>query len=142
MAFQVLLVEDNPADAALLQLMLEEHAPAHTLHRVENGAAALNFLYRRGVYTAAPRPDLILLDLNLPLLSGYTVLEWVKQDPELAPIPVVVFTSSKSADDIYRCYKSYANSYVQKPLELADYEGVIRSLHQFWFQTAQLPLAK
>ena len=139
MAFHILLVEDNPADAALIRLMLEEHGLPHTLHVVEDGATALEFLHGRGGHRGAPRPDLVLLDLNLPVVSGRRVLEGIKADPDLLTIPVVVFSSSRSSEDVEHCYFTHANCYVQKPVELEGYGSVIRSLRRFWFNTVQLP---
>lgn len=135
----VLLVEDNSADARLAEEALKESKSKIKLHVVKDGVEALEFLFRRGAYTAAPRPDLILLDLNLPRKSGREVLEEIKSSEALKRIPVVVLSSSQAEQDIIDSYARHANSYVTKPLDFEEFVKVIKSIDDFWFGTAKLP---
>lgn len=118
----VLLVEDDPGDELMTREAFEDNKIGNTLHVVRDGEEALDFLYRRGEYESAPRPDLILLDLNLPKYDGRQVLEQVKSDTDLTDIPVVVLTTSAAEEDILRSYKLHANAYVTKP---ADRKSVV-----------------
>ena len=138
-AVSILLVEDNLGDARLVREALAEAGAAAALHHVPDGNEALAFLRRQGAHTAAPRPDLILLDLNLPRLSGREVLAEIKSDATLRRIPVVVLTSSQSDDDVLSVYNLQANCYVPKPADLERFLTVIRSIEHFWFTTARLP---
>lgn len=134
---EILVVEDNPGDVDLLRESLG--CEGTRLHVACDGAQALEFLRRREQFEMSPRPDLILLDLNLPKRSGESVLEEIKTDPELRRIPVVIFTSSSSAADISRSYELGANCYVTKPVDLAHFETVVRSLETFWLTMVKLP---
>ncbi|MSP71762.1 MAG: response regulator [Myxococcales bacterium] len=138
-AVSVLLVEDNPADVRLAREAMKASKLQLDITVVEDGELALDYLSRRGAYVDATRPDLILLDLNLPRLSGLTVLERIKSDPELRPIPVVVLTTSDSQDDIMRSYSLHANCYIRKPPRLEDFIRVVQSIDDFWFTIVRLP---
>src|SRR2546425_12900050 len=135
----VFLVEDTPADVPLTRLSLEEAHVAHRLHVTQDGDQALAFLNRRAPYADAPRPDLTLLDLNLPRTDGRTVLAEIKKDKSLKDIPVVVLTTSSSDRDISTAYKMHANSYITKPAGLDRWVELFRSVNDFWFKTAKLP---
>jgi chemotaxis family two-component system response regulator Rcp1 len=137
----ILLVEDNAGDVRLTQEALKEGRVANTLHVVIDGVEALQFLRREGKYSNAPRPDLILLDLNLPRLDGRQVLSEVKKDPELKRIPIVVLTTSKAEEDVLETYDLYANCYIAKPVEFDKFVGVIKMIDQFWLTTVKLPPA-
>lgn len=135
----ILLVDDNPADAGLTCEVLATSERQANIQTVSDGEEALAFLHRDGKYTDAARPDLLILDLNLPRKDGRAVLAEVKADPELNEIPVVVFTTSRSGRDIERCYELGANSYMTKPGNLAQFFSAVRSLESFWFGFASLP---
>ena len=135
----ILLVEDNLGDARLVREALQEAGAGAALQHVPDGDEALAFLRREGAHAAAPRPDLILLDLNLPRKSGREVLAEIKADATLRGIPVVVLTSSQSQDDVLSVYNLHANCYVPKPADLERFLTVIRSIEHFWFTTARLP---
>jgi CheY-like chemotaxis protein len=135
----VLLVEDNPGDADLTREGLALNKIHLETHVVPDGAEALAFLRREGRYAAAPRPDLILLDLNLPRVDGRQVLGEIKKDPILQSIPVVVMTSSAAEEDIARSYALHANSYVTKPLDLDQFLKVVASIKHFWLSIVTLP---
>ncbi|MFF5336141.1 response regulator [Streptomyces sp. NPDC013181] len=136
---EVLLVEDDPGDELMTREAFEDNKIRNTLHVVRDGEEALDFLYRRGAHTAAPRPDLILLDLNLPKYDGRQVLEQIKQDPELALIPVVVLTTSSAEEDILRSYKLHANAYVTKPVDLDQFIAAVRQIDDFFVTVVRLP---
>ena len=135
----VLLVEDNPADVELTRLSLKATELPHRLDVTQDGDQALAFLKRRAPYADAPRPDLTLLDLNLPRTDGRAVLAEIKQDESLKDIPVVVLTTSSSYRDISAAYKMHANSYITKPTGLDRWVELFRSVNDFWFKTAKLP---
>lgn len=135
----ILLVEDSPADVDLTREALDDAKVRNTLHVVSDGVAALEFLRREGEYAEAPRPDLILLDLNLPKKDGREVLADVKADPSLRRIPVVVLTTSEAEQDILRSYDLHANCYVTKPVDLEQFIGVIKSIEKFWLVIVKLP---
>ena len=135
----MLLVEDNPADVELARLCLNETDLAHNLHVAEDGDAALAFLRRRPPYADAPRPALVLLDLNLPRRDGREVLAEIKNDEDLAAIPVVILTTSNSDRDILHAYKMHANSYITKPETFDKWVASFRSVREFWFRTVKLP---
>ena len=136
----ILLVEDNPADVRLTQEALKEAAHASTrLHVAEDGVEALEFLHRQGDFAAAPRPDLMLLDLNLPRVDGRQVLAEVKGDPDLRRIPVVVLTTSPSEDDILHAYDQHVNSYIRKPVDLDQFLHVLRAIDDYWLGSVSLP---
>jgi chemotaxis family two-component system response regulator Rcp1 len=136
---QILLVEDNPGDVRLTQEALKEGDLPNQLHVVKDGVEALAFLRREGVHADAPRPDLILLDLNLPKKSGREVLEVIKQDDGLKRIPVVVLTTSDAKTDIVQVYDLHANCFITKPVDLEDFMQVVRRIEEFWFSIVQLP---
>ena len=135
----VFLVEDNPADVEMTRLSLEENHVAHRLHVAQDGDQALAYLKRRAPYADAPRPDLTLLDLNLPRTDGRAVLAAIKNDESLKEIPVVVLTTSSSDRDILAAYKMHANSYITKPTGLDRWVELFRSVNDFWFKTVKLP---
>jgi len=135
----VLLVEDNPGDVRLTQEALEQGHTEHVLEVVTDGEEALHYLHREEGHESARRPDLILLDLNLPRCDGREVLQQVKKDPELRGIPVVVLTTSEAAEDIREAYENRANCYITKPVDLDDFLTVVRSIEAFWLDAARLP---
>jgi two-component system, chemotaxis family, response regulator Rcp1 len=136
---EILLVEDNPGDVELTRVALEDAKLLNTLHVVPDGVAALEFLRRQGAYADAPRPDLILLDLNLPKKDGREVLAEIKHDEALRIIPVIVLTTSKTDEDVLRSYKLNANCYVTKPVDFNGFASVVRSIQDFWFSVVVLP---
>lgn len=136
---EVLLVEDDPGDELMTREAFEDNKIRNTLHVVRDGQEALDFLYRRGDHAEAPRPDLILLDLNLPRYDGRQVLEQIKGDPELALIPVVVLTTSSAEEDILRSYKLHANAYVTKPVDLDQFIAAVRQIDEFFVTVVRLP---
>jgi two-component system, chemotaxis family, response regulator Rcp1 len=135
----ILLVEDNPADVRLTREALKEGKIANNLHVAGDGVEALSFLRREGRHDAAPRPDLILLDLNLPRKNGRVVLEEVKEDPDLRRIPVVVLTTSEAEEDVERSYDLHANAYIRKPVDFGAFLDVVRVIEDFWFSVVKLP---
>lgn len=136
---EMLLVEDNPDDVDLTIEALEDAKIANRLHVVSDGVAALAFLHRKGGYVRAPRPDLILLDLNLPKKSGREVLAEIKNDPKLRCIPVVVLTTSSADEDILRAYDLHANCYITKPVDFEQFSRVIHAIEDFWLTVVKLP---
>jgi chemotaxis family two-component system response regulator Rcp1 len=136
---EILLVEDNPADVRLTREALKEAKVRNKLHVAEDGVAAMEFLNRQGEYADAPRPDLILLDLNLPKKDGREVLEEIKQDDALKRIPVVVLTTSQAEEDIVKTYNLHANCYVTKPVDLDQFITIVRSIEDFWLTIVKLP---
>ncbi|MFD3336003.1 response regulator [Streptomyces sp. NPDC058700] len=136
---EVLLVEDDPGDELMTREAFEDNKIGNTLHVAHDGQEALDFLYRKGQHTSAPRPDLILLDLNLPKYDGRQVLERIKSDPELAHIPVVVLTTSSAEEDILRSYRLHANAYVTKPVDLDQFVSAIRQIDDFFVTVVRLP---
>lgn len=136
---EVLLVEDDPGDELMTREAFEDNKIRNTLHVVRDGQEALDFLYRQGEYADAPRPDLVLLDLNLPKYDGRQVLERIKTDPEMALIPVVVLTTSSAEEDILRSYKLHANAYVTKPVDLEQFIGAVRQIDDFFVSVVRLP---
>ncbi|WP_406143578.1 response regulator [Streptomyces sp. NBC_01012] len=136
---EVLLVEDDPGDELMTREAFADNKIRNTLHVVRDGQEALDFLYRKGEHTEAPRPDLVLLDLNLPKYDGRQVLERIKTDPELALIPVVVLTTSSAEEDILRSYKLHANAYVTKPVDLEQFIGAVRQIDDFFVSVVRLP---
>jgi two-component system, chemotaxis family, response regulator Rcp1 len=139
MGAEVLLVEDNAGDVRLAQEALKGGRGLARLTVVRDGEEALAFLRRQGPHAAAPRPDLILLDLNLPRRGGREVLAAVKADEQLRRIPVIVFTSSEAERDVRDCYGLGANCYVSKPADVNDFLRVVRALEEFWLSVAKLP---
>ena len=136
---EILLVEDNPADVRLTREALKEAKVRNQLHVVGDGVAAMEFLKGEGEYTGAPRPDLILLDLNLPKKDGREVLEEIKADSSLKRIPVVVLTTSQAEEDIVKTYNLHANCYVTKPVDLDQFITIVRSIEDFWLTIVKLP---
>jgi len=138
-SIEVLLVEDNPGDVRLMREAFWEVDVRHCLHTASDGVEAIDFLRRREGYARAPRPDLIVLDLNLPRKDGREVLAEIKRDERLRHIPVVVLSSSSSAEDVAGAYDLHANCYVSKPVDFDQFVRVVRSIETFWFNTARLP---
>jgi chemotaxis family two-component system response regulator Rcp1 len=136
---EILLVEDNPGDIRLTVEALKENKMPNKLNVVNDGAEALAFLYKRGKYADAPRPDLILLDLNLPKMNGLEILEEIKTDPALKRIPVVIFTASSAQRDIFNSYNHHVNCYITKPVHLEQFIAVVKSIENFWLTVVKLP---
>lgn len=136
---EVLLVEDDAGDELMTREAFEDNKIGNTLHVVRDGEEALDFLHRRGAYGDAPRPDLILLDLNLPKYDGRQVLEHIKNDRALSAIPVVVLTTSSAEEDIIRSYKLHANAYVTKPVDLDQFIRAVRQIDEFFVSVVRLP---
>lgn len=135
----ILLIEDSPSDVRLTREALKEAKVLNTLHVVQDGVAALEFLRKQGKYADSPEPHLILLDLNLPKKDGREVLAEIKEDKNLKRIPVVVLTTSRAEEDIVRSYNLYANAYVTKPVDLKQFLEVIRTIEEFWLAVVTLP---
>ncbi|MGM9490766.1 response regulator [Ideonella sp. YS5] len=138
-AIEILMVEDNPGDVRLTREALKGAKMWAQVHVVEDGVAALDYLYRRPPYESALRPDLILLDLNLPLMDGREVLAIVKGDPTLKLIPIVVLTTSQAEEDVLRAYHLNANCYVTKPVDLHQFNRIVQAIEQFWLTVVTLP---
>lgn len=136
---QILLVEDNPGDVRLTVEALRGAKVANELHVVGDGEQAIDFLRQRGRYENAPRPDIVLLDLNLPRLDGRDVLADIKSDADLATIPIIVLTSSAAEEDILRSYELHANCYISKPVDFTGFIDAVRSLEGFWLKIVRLP---
>jgi two-component system, chemotaxis family, response regulator Rcp1 len=136
---EILLVEDSPSDAELTIEALREAKMRNRLSIVEDGVQAMEFLRREGQYTNAPRPDLIMLDLNLPRKDGREVLAEIKNDPKLQNIPVVVLTTSRAEQDVLRSYDLHANCYVTKPVDFDRFVEVVHSIESFWLSIVVLP---
>jgi two-component system, chemotaxis family, response regulator Rcp1 len=141
MPIDILLVEDNPGDVRLTREALKEGKVLNTLSVAGDGVEALAFLRRGGKYADAPRPDLILLDLNLPKKDGREVLAEIKTDDNLKRIPVVVLTTSQAEQDIIKSYNLYANCYITKPVDLDQFITVLQSIEDFWLTIVKLPSA-
>jgi len=136
---QILLVEDSPSDQLLAREAFAEAALVNDLHVVADGVEAMAYLHRQGRYAEAPRPDLILLDLNLPRKDGCEVLAEIKASSSLKLIPVVVLTTSESSADISKAYELHANCYVTKPVDFGDFKRAIQAIQDFWFTVVRLP---
>jgi chemotaxis family two-component system response regulator Rcp1 len=136
---EILLVEDSPADVALTREALEDSKLSNNLYVVTDGEEAIAFLYNRGPYADMPRPDLILLDLNLPKKSGLEVLREIKNDEQLSLIPVVIMTVSKDERDIVESYRLHANCYIRKPVKFGEFIEIVKSIEDFWFSIVTLP---
>lgn len=136
---EILLVEDDPGDTLMIKEALEHNKVRNRLHCVTDGVEALAFMRRQGDFADAPRPDLVLLDLNLPRKDGREVLAEVKEDPDLRMIPVVVLTTSKAEEDILRSYKLHANAYVTKPVDFPRFIEVVRQIDEFFVAVVKLP---
>jgi CheY-like chemotaxis protein len=135
----ILLVEDEPGDVYLTTQALKTAKIRNTVHTVEDGVEAMAFLRQAGQYAQAPRPDLIFLDLNLPRKDGRQVLAEIKADANLRTIPVVVLTTSKAEEDVFKTYSLHANCYVAKPVDLNQFIGVVQSIQDFWLTVVKLP---
>lgn len=138
-AVDILLVEDNPGDVRLIREAFHDGKVLNQVSTVSDGQQALTYLRKQGSYEQASRPDLILLDLNLPRKDGREVLGEIKADPDLRSIPVVIFTSSLADEDILRSYNTHANCYVTKPMDLEKFIAVMRSIEDFWVSIVKLP---
>jgi CheY-like chemotaxis protein len=138
-AVEILLVEDNPGDVRLTTEVLKDAKICNNITVVGDGVQALDFLYQRGVHASAVRPDLILLDLNLPRIDGREVLQQIKNDENLKQIPVVVLTTSDAEQDIFRSYSLHANCYITKPVDLEQFTKVVSTIEDFWFSIVKLP---
>ncbi len=136
---EILLVDDNPADSDLTTLVLSRCRPPSQIHAVHDGEQAMEFLRRTGKFSRAARPQLVVLDLNLPRKDGRAVLGEIKLNPELRKIPVVIFSTSRSGQDISSCYELGANCYVSKPGNLEEFLSAVKSIEEFWFGSACLP---
>lgn len=135
----VLLIEDSPGDVRLTQEAFREANPAIRLHVASDGVEAMAFLQREGAHARSPRPDIILLDLNLPRMDGREVLARIKEDDKLKTIPVVILTTSDAEADITKSYQLKANCYLTKPVQLDQFESLVKSINEFWLTKARLP---
>ncbi len=135
----ILLIEDNPGDVRLAREALQESKIQNDIHVVEDGRQAIAFLRKEGKYTDAPRPDLILLDLNLPWMDGREVLAEIKTDAELRRIPVVVLTVSEAEEDVLHSYDLHANCYLTKPIDMEQFVRLVHSIDSFWLSIVKLP---
>ncbi len=138
-SIEILLVEDNPGDADLARAALEDCKIRNSLYTVGDGEEAMTFLRRRGKHKDVPRPDLVLLDLNLPKKDGREVLAEIKSDPDLKRIPVVILTISKDEEDILRAYNLHANCFITKPIDLSQFMKVVKAIEDFWLTIVKLP---
>ena len=138
-AIDILLVEDDPGDELITREAFEHNKLRNRLHVAHDGEEGLNYLYRRGAFQDAQRPDLILLDLNLPKYNGRQLLEMIKSDADLCDIPIVVLTTSAAEEDILRSYQLHANAYVTKPVDLDQFINAVRQIDEFFLQVVRLP---
>ena len=138
---QILLVEDSPGDVRLTQEVLRDARIANDLHVVGDGEEAMAFLRQEGEFADRPRPDLVLLDLNLPRKDGREVLSDIQSDPDLQSVPVIVLTTSGAEQDILRSYQLSANAYITKPIDLGEFVAVVRSIETFWLSIVRLPVS-
>lgn len=138
-SIDILLAEDSPGDADLAKEALEESKLKNKLYVVVDGQEALDFLFKKGKYKDVPRPDLILLDLNMPKVDGREVLKIVKEDKNLRSIPVVILTTSRAEEDILKTYDLHANCYISKPLDLDKFMEVVNAIENFWISIVTLP---
>jgi chemotaxis family two-component system response regulator Rcp1 len=139
MRIDVLLVEDNPGDVRLTREAFREANASIRLHVASDGVEAMAFVRQEGSHADAPRPDLILLDLNLPKMDGREVLAQIKRDDHLKTIPTIILTTSGAQADILRSYQLHANAYVSKPLQLDTFQSLVSSINEFWLTKARLP---
>lgn len=139
MSIEVLLVEDSPGDVRLTQEAFRDANPSIHLHVAIDGVEAMAFLKHEGAYALAPRPDIILLDLNLPKMDGREVLAHIKADDSLKTIPVIILTTSEAQLDILKSYQLQANCYLTKPVQLAAFESLVKSINDFWLTKVKLP---
>lgn len=138
-AIEILLAEDNPGDVALTRRALRESKVNNNLHVVNDGEEALRFLRKEGEHAGVPRPDLVLLDINMPKRSGLEVLEVVKGEEHLRTIPICMLTTSEDDQDILSAYAHHANAFVKKPVDLEQFIEVVRKIEDFWFTIVKLP---
>lgn len=138
----ILLVEDNPDDVKLIEYALKKEGIKNQLYLAKDGEEAVEFLSKENGFKKSPSPELIILDLNLPKVSGFAVLDSVRKNPSLKTIPVIVLSTSRSDHDIMKSYSSYANCYISKPADLEEFSGVMKSIKDFWVSTAMLPTLK
>ena len=136
---EILLVEDSLTDRLITEHALAETSISNRLHMVDDGVKAMAFLRKEGVYADAPRPDLILLDLNMPRKNGLEVLAEIKADDDLRAIPVIILTTSSAEEDVIRSYRLYANSYISKPVGYEAFVKAVATLEDYWFSVATLP---
>lgn len=136
---EILLVEDNPGDVKLTEKAFENANLINNMHHAADGEEAMDFLYQRGKFEDAPKPDIVLLDLNLPKLNGDEVLKKIKDDEELRRIPVVMLTSSEAEEDIMSTYNLHANAYMTKPVEFSGFIDVVKKVEGFWFSVVRYP---
>ncbi len=136
---KILLVEDNPGDVLLITLAMNESKMKIIIDNVTDGEQAVEYLKKEGKYGDATRPDLILLDLNLPKKSGFEVLKEIKEDEELRRIPIAVLTMSRAEEDILRSYNLHANCFISKPIDFEQFSKVVKSIEDFWFTIVKLP---
>ena len=139
---EILLVEDNPGDARLAKEALKESKLKNNLYIADDGVEAMDFLYKKGKYKDMPRPDLVILDLNLPRKDGREVLNEIKTDDNLKRIPVVILTISKAEEDILKSYNLHANCFISKPIDLDQFIKVVKSIEDFWLTIVKLPNGK
>ena len=139
MPIEVLLVEDSPGDVRLTQEAFRNANPSIRMHVASDGVEAMAFLRREGTHSHAPRPELILLDLNLPKMDGRQVLAHIKDDADLKTIPTVILTTSEAEADVVRSYQLQANCYLSKPVQLDAFEALVKSINDFWLTKAKLP---
>ena len=136
---EILLVEDNPGDIRLTKEAMKEAKIVNNLNVVEDGVEALAYLRKKGIFKGANRPDLILLDLNLPKKNGREVLAEIKQDINLKQIPVVILTVSQAEEDVFKTYELHANCFITKPVDMDQFIKVVKSIEDFWFSIVRLP---
>jgi CheY-like chemotaxis protein len=136
---EILLVEDNPVDVMMTREAFANGRICNNLHVVEDGEEAMDFLYKRGKYSSAPQPNIILLDLNLPRKDGRAVLAEIKADPSLRHIPVIILTTSESEEDIFKSYELQANCFITKPVDMEQFTRNLECVGDFWFALVQLP---
>ncbi|MEM7553106.1 MAG: response regulator [Cyanobacteria bacterium P01_A01_bin.84] len=138
-AIDILVCEDNLGDVYIITNSLQNSTTEYNLHHVNNGEAAIDYLQQKGDYQTVPRPDLVLLDLNLPKKHGFEVLQEIKTHPDLKTIPVVILTSSKSEQDVLKSYQLYGSCFVTKPFDFEEFVGAIQKIENFWLDLVQLP---
>ena len=138
-AVDILVVEDNAGDARLIREVLNDSKILSSLYIAKDGVDAMDFLHRKGKYKTVPKPDLIILDLNLPRKDGREVLAEIKNDGELKQIPIVIMTISQAEEDILKSYNLHANCYITKPIDLNQFIKVVKSIEDFWFSIVKLP---
>ena len=136
---EILLVEDNPADVMLTEEAFEEARIANRLHVARDGVDALEFLHRQGHYAEAPTPDVILLDVNMPRMNGLELLAVLKADPDLRRIPIIMLTTSRAEQDVWRSYDLHVNAYIPKPVSVGEFFDVVRTFETFWLAIVALP---